>query len=479
MWKSKILCTFQRIFSAILALFYYNDYMTLKELRKAKNITQLEASNICNIPLRTYKRLENDISYVKTIKYKDAYNKISSYSKDNNKIDDTYNILVIGGGYVGLSLGVLLSTSHKVDIVDINIDKVKKINKRIPIFKDKDIEYYLKNKTLNLNAYTPDINLYKDKDFIIISIPTDLDKNNLLSITAIRDLVKEIRGINRSALIVIKSTVNVGFTKSLNDKNVIFSPEFLREGKALYDNLYPSRIIIGGDKKNNKVKAFASLLSNNAFNTPKVLYMDSSEAEAVKLFSNAYLALRVAYFNELDSLAISEGLDAKNIVEGVSSDPRIGDYYNNPSFGYGGYCLPKDTLALSTKMNEVIDDNLISSISRSNDKRMDYISSYIFNKLNKYSNPILGVFLIGSKSGSDNFRQSSIQGVMKRIKSKGAKVIIYEPTLQDGELFFGSEVVNDLDKFKKMSHAIIANRYDSCLDDVKDKVYTRDLFRRD
>lgn len=458
----------------------YNSDMTLKELRKAKNITQLEASNICNIPLRTYKRLENDISYINNVKYIDAFNKLSSYSNNKNIDNKNYNILVIGGGYVGLSLGVLLSITNKVDIVDINIDKVNKINKRIPLFKDQDIEYYFKNKNLKLNAYLPDINLYRNKDFIIISIPTDLDDNNMLSTLNISNLVKEIREINQSALIIIKSTVNIGFTKSLNDKNVIFSPEFLREGKALHDNLYPSRIIIGGDKNNNKVKSFATLLASKAYNTPKILYMDSSEAEATKLFANAYLAMRVAYFNELDSLAILEGLNTKNIVDGVSSDPRIGDYYNNPSFGYGGYCLPKDTLALSTKMDEVNDDNLISSISRSNDKRIEYVATYILNNILKdIDDPVVGIYLIAIKSGSDNYRESSIQKVMKYLINKGIKIIIYEPTLKDKTTFDDIEVINDLNKFKKIANLVLANRYDSNLDDIKDKVFTRDLFRRD
>ena len=438
--------------------------MTLKELRKTKNLTQEDASLICNIPLRTYKRLEienNNNSY----QYKSALMSLSSYipKKNNNK---SYNILIVGAGYVGFSLAILLSLNNKVTVIDINENKVNKINNREPIFKDKEIETYLKTKKLNLEAFTPDISLYNDKDYIIISIPTDFNnETKLLDTSNIRSLVEEIRRVNKKVLIVIKSSCYIGFTESLNYENVIFVPEFLREGKALYDNLNPSRIIIGGDKSNPKVKEFASLLYNSSINNPNVLYMSSNEAEAVKLFSNAYLAMRVSFFNEIDSLSIKNNINAKNIVEGVSLDPRIGDYYNNPSFGYGGYCLPKDTLSLISQMNDVYDDSLISSIDRSNRLRKEYIANDIINRLKSCGGTTVGIYLIQSKKDSDNKRHAAILDVIDILKENNIKIIYYDDI--------------SLEDFKTQSDIIIANRYDSSLDDVASKVYTRDLFRRD
>ncbi|MCR4879968.1 MAG: nucleotide sugar dehydrogenase [Bacilli bacterium] len=449
--------------------------MTLKELRISKKLTQLKASSICHIPLRTYKRLENDISYSESLKYQNAYKLIDEYVNDIEDIS-TYNILLIGAGYVGLSIATILSINNYVDIVDIDNDKVKRINNRELIYVDKDLEHYFNNEKLNLNAYLPNNNLYKDKDYIIICVPTDYDKNTkLLDTSNIVNLVKDIRDINKKVVVVIKSTCNIGFTDSLNDNNIIYCPEFLRERSAFYDTLYPSRIIIGVNKLNKKVKDFASTLQHITLNSAKTLFMTYKEAEAVKLFSNSYLAMRVAFFNELDSFADKYNINSKNIIDGVSQDPRIGDYYNNPSFGYGGYCLPKDTLALSSLLDE---NTLISSISESNNRRKDYIVDRVL-KLAKYTEDNANKITVGVFRLNRNFRMSSIQDIIKRIKDKGVKVIVYEPTLTDLDENLTIEIVNNLEKFKKQSNAIITNRYDSCLDDVIDKVYTRDVFNRD
>ena len=440
--------------------------MTLKELRIAKNLTQCDASEICHVPLRSYKRLENDSSYSKSIKYLNAIKCLEEYVEKRKNVP-SYNILVIGAGYVGLSVAVLLSIDNHVDVIDINEDKVNKLNNRIPIFKDREIERYLKNKQLDLTAHLPDINLYKDKDYIIISIPTDFnDETKLLNTNNIVNLVKEIRIVNKKAIIVIKSTCFIGFTDSLEDPNTIFCPEFLREGRALLDNLYPSRIIVGGDKNNNKVKQFGELLRNHSLNRAKVLYMSAKEAEAVKLFSNAYLAMRVAYFNELDSFAIANDIDTKNIIEGVSLDNRIGDYYNNPSFGYGGYCLPKDTLSLIHQMNGVDNNNLIGSINNSNKSRKDLITKDILNRLKELNGHTVGVYSLESKQNSGNIRNSAILDVISNLEKKGITIIYYSNE-------------KDLSSFKKKSDLILTNRYDSSLDDVKDKVYTRDVYTRD
>lgn len=449
--------------------------MRLRDIRKGKGLTQLEASEILGVPLRTYKRYELSDNLKDNFKYNQICNNLAKIPAKKVYLQQkSYKIAIVGLGYVGLSLAALLSINNEVTAIDIDEDKVNKVNKRITYFNDLDLQKLFKEKTLNLHGVVVKQTAFAKKDFVIIATNTDFNnETKQFDVTSVQSTIKLVRNINPKCLIVIKSTVPVGFTESLNDSNIIFSPEFLREGSAVYDNLHPSRIIIGTDVNNLKVRNFANCLKNISVNKVEPIYMSSKEAEAVKLFSNAYLAMRVAYFNELDTYAETNNLNTSQVIKGISLDPRIGDYYNNPSFGYGGYCLPKDTAQLKGSFVNIANNNLIEAIVESNKTRKEYIAKQIMKKVDGIKNPTIGIYRLSMKKNSDNYRNASILDILSILERNGYHILIYESQYQ------GKYKVDSLEKLLSESDLIIANRYSKELETAKVKLYTRDLKNRD